>query len=547
MKRNILFAFVLTFLSLGFAQAQTIDNPIVIDSLHKRGFRGLKSIINKTNGEVIGHYVYYRENQNLAIEFMDTELKTYKKEILPIHQQAEINEAVYNGQDLMFTVINRNGTRKAGQGAYSATMTFYTYSIEGNQLGTRSMSYSVVGNVDLAIYPCVSDATFYIVSPTGNAFTIEKVSNSFQTIWNKNFVPAKGVTSFEAVFSGNDRLVVVARNRPKWISKKAYAELICFNDQTGEELFKTNLYDDELTAMPSQILIDEDQNIVAAGEYFKGHKERNVNSAGIFIKKVSPTGEDLVYNKQSWKDGIQKQLKKTKATISFKNKVLFHEMVLSPDGGYQVIGETFSASQLAGVAGAGDSQVAQMQRLKVFTQAAISGRYIGYLDLDYSPGTLTIQDFVIFNFDKDLNLTNVNKIAKPNYTKIYTYAPYDMIGGLKKAKIVADFGFFDYSFTQQTADGDAKVLVYNAAYSKKPHMGVVKIEDGVPSETKQIHFKELSGKKGSGKRGQTGCAPSLPGKMVVYYFVKNEKDENGKKKKGKTTGKVYMYLQDIVL
>lgn len=551
MKKKILALLFIGLMALTNVFAQTAENPKVINNLHKRGFRGLKSITNKTTGEIIGHYIFYRENSNLAIEFLDTELNTYAIEILPVDDQAEINEVIYNGQDLMFSVIERNGTRKATLLSYFTSMKFFTYSIEGKQLGTRSTSYSVVGDVDLSIFPCVSDGTFYIITPTGSAFTVEKVTNSFQTVWTKNMMPSQGVSSCEAAFAGNDRLVLVVRNRESWLSKKVTTELVCFSDSDGDKLFSSSLYDNDITAMPSQIIIDKDYNILASGEYFKGKKERNVKSAGIFIKKISSTGEDIVYNRQSWKDGIQKQLKKTKASLSFKNKVLFHSMVLSPGGGYQVIGETFSTSRMGSFLGMLDSDdfpflqaIAQIQRLKVFTTAIVSGRFIGFPDPDYSPSTLTIQDLVVFNFDKELNLIDVNKIAK-NYTKVYTYAPYDLYGGLKKAKILADFGFFDFAFTQKAADGENEYLVYNAAYSNKPHMGVVSIENGVPNQTKQIMFKDISGSRNSGKRGLTGCAPSVPGKMVIYYFIKNEKDENGEKKDKDSSGSVYYYLEDL--
>jgi hypothetical protein len=544
---------------------QTAENPIIVENIHKYGFRGVKSIVNKTSGQVIGHYLFYREGGSLCIEFLSTDLSPVTKERLPISADTEINEAVFNGSDIMFTAVTRHGAEWFSEISYNATVYIYTYTPQGEKLGSKSLSYTVSGNIDLAIYPGQADGSFYIVCPTSSSFYVEKLDRSLKTIWRKDMRHGSGYASCEAVFPGQDRLALVVKRKPKLMSKVAAAHLVCLDDITGNELFDTPLNDKKHTAIPSQVLIDADKNIVAAGDYYRGRKERSIKSKGIAVRKISPIGEDIYFSLYKWRRNIKRQMRKSKATLSLNNKVLFHSLEAAPGGGYRLIGESFSTSQVGGVIGnldRGPSAIiasqsengqlvydimnlaAQAQRLKAFITAAASGRYIGYAHPIFSPGTLTVQDLVIFNFADDLSLRRISKIDKPNFTKVFTYHPFDLYGGLRKAKTVADFGFFDYSFSSSDMYAGQEAIVYSAAFSMKPHIGIVSLENGQPADTKRIYFKELTGKKNAGKWGNAGCAPAADGKILIYYFVSGQ-DEPGNRETSDNTGTLYFYLENL--
>jgi len=544
-----------------YSQTATVERSI--DNVYKHGFRGLKSIVNTTTGEVFGHYLFYRSGSSLVVEFLDLELNTYKKEYLDTGGWTEIKEAVFNGQHLLFSVAKTDDMYYDGFEDYFSSTKLFSYSIDGEQVGRRSVNYFVGKGVEMSVYPGNSDDSFYIIVPMKNkSFSVEKYTSSLQHVWTKEYRTEKGVATCEAAFTGSDRIALIVRTKDKRTGKRVKANLVCLNDQTGDEMFVTPLNDDKITAIPSQVLIDNDGNVVTVGDYYKGDKERSRKSKGIVMRKISPTGEDIYYNQQKWRRGVKRQMRKSKANVGMNSKVLFQDLVQSADGGYQLIGETFSTSQVGGVIGKLDKGVSTVvaattddniiadiidliafsQRIKVFTTAIVSGRYIGFAYPELSPGCIIIQDFVVFNFDDELNFTSIDKIAKPSQTKVYTYHPYDWYGGLRKAKTVADFGFFDYAFSQQSETDNQKILVYNASYARKPHIGVVRMEKGLPVETKEIYFKKLTGDKGDGKYGLAGCAPSVPGKMVVYYFVGEDTDDETKKK-----GSLYFYLEGIEL
>lgn len=520
------------FLISGISAQETV----VIDNVHKRGFRGVKSIIDKTSKEVVGHYVYYKEGSYMKVKFFDLELNITSGIQLPISGNAEISEAIYNGSDFLF--LTKQSGRSQG----------FIISKKGEKLSSKTLTY--YEKQDMSAFPSSGDDCFYLILPAydglHSGYKVQKVNNQFQIQWEKEFVPDRGYTQVEAAYSYYDKFIVIQRSTPQLIfSRKAFAEMICYDNGDGNVLFKTALYDDEITAIPSQILIDREQNIIAAGEFFKGNKARNTNSKGVFIKKLSPAGDDIAYNKQEWKEGIQKQLRKTKMKISGKNKVYFHSIEETETGGYQLIGETFSTMFTLGELEIGKNDTSIVNAIgtianrKNYVVALASGRYVGVPIADKAPTTITTQDIILFNFDNDCNITEVQKIDKP-YTKVFTYPPYTYLPGLKLSKILADYGFFDFSFCNKPEYSESQVLVYNSLYGRKPHIGIVKISPGTQPYVKKIDFKELTGKKRSGKKGQAGSTISSPGKILVYYFVKK-----GESNTGNYSGEIHMFIKDI--
>lgn len=516
----------------------------VVANIEKKGFRNVQVIENTSTGEVVAYYAYFRERNNIGIAFIDTELNLLNKEILPDDKHAEISDVVFNGKDILVSVFNISRSRisrraqKKGNKPFFVSVSLYAFDMQGNRIGTKQIHHSVIGDGFISIYPSNSDHTFYIVKPENESFELAKVDENLSQKWKSYFIAKRGASHCETVFCSNDMLLLVVKDKPKKLSKTIYTKLVSLNNASGETMFETLLYDDEITAIPSEILLDDDDNIIATGEFFKGKKERNVNSSGIFIKKISPVGEDISYNKQTWKDGIQKQMKGSRLAQVSKSKVLFHAVSPSANGGYQVIGETFSSSRalLRKYIGYG--------KMFKYIKAISSGRYVGQAMYNYFPGSLTTQDFVIFNFDDELSLADVSVINK-DYTKVFTYSPIDMYSGLRKAKSVSSKGFFDYAFMQKSADESQNILVYESRFQKQPYYAVVSFEEGIPSETKKIYLDKIETSEQCIKRKHTGCLKASSGNLLVYYFSKKNLDETGKRIKGRNKGKIYMHYRSL--
>jgi len=144
----------------------------------------------------------------------------------------------------------------------------------------------------------------------------------------------------------------------------------------------------------------------------------------------------------------------------------------------------------------------------------------------------TVMDFIIFNYDEEGKITNINKIAK-DYTKVACYYPYNNYAGLKLAKVVKRFGFFDYAFTTTLPDSKQEVLISRNMVSANPYIGITSIEVGKESETHKIPVKRGTAKMTSSKAASfIGVIKSKPGYLCIYYYDKKEKT-------------VHLYLEKI--
>ena len=158
----------------------------------------------------------------------------------------------------------------------------------------------------------------------------------------------------------------------------------------------------------------------------------------------------------------------------------------------------------------------------------VTGRYIGNISRHESRDYLaafTIQDFVVFSYDKDGSLINLNVISKP-YTKITVYSPLSSVSGLRLAKMVQSYGFFDYAFTTKSPTTKEPYIVSSHFLKKNPYIGITSINWDKVSETRKIMMD-----KKTIKGGGVGVMPGNNGKFGVYIYSKKEK-------------KVIIYLED---
>ena len=556
--------------------AQDEEKPTVdIDSVNIKGFRGVKSIFDKTTNEVIQHYVYFDNGSSLEVIFLDLDLQITKRLPLPL-ATGDIQEAVFNGETILFYTITNGFDWVGNSGTDRANIQYYTVSLDGEILGQFGSSFVATedGKTQPYVVPSEIDNGFYLLNPSRNedvwipnkgfvGYNVTKVDAQFETQWTKGSFPIKKKEGImlQTAESGFDRLVIIESKMANWLTNKMTGtELVCLDGNNGDELYRAALFSDAFTSLPSQIDIDIDGNINLGGEYFKGAKTKNVNSTGIFVTKLDPSGQELSVNRSSWKDGIQKQLKRGSFSFSGKNKVLFHDIVSTEDGGFQLIGESFSKKQTLGknsmlgaLANAALSEVAGDDAadavsgavdIKNFIIAIVSGRFIGFPDPEETPTILTVQEMMLFDYDENLELTEVRRVEKP-YTKVYSYPPYTGTGGLTLAKIMKGYGFFDYSFVSYDEESGKQTMVYNSMMSKRPSMGMVDIEKGseaVPREFVVKNLKKYGGfdeeaeevedgnKDEDGKKlkfSNTGIAQANEGKVVIYYIEKRKKEKTG--------------------
>jgi hypothetical protein len=514
MRKNFLLAAAFALVSsLSFAQ------QVQITGVRKNEFRGVKEIENK------GYYTFYVNEKagkgmvEFMLEIYDQDLNIIKKTPILITKSSIMIDGEFNGKDFLFAFADYSKKEN----------TFATIDINGNivkQEVRKNKKSATAGTT--AVYPSMDGDGFFITQAVKEkkwGYSIEKVDRNMSQLWEKTVTNEKGFVGIEAAEANNGKLVLVTAERPSALSNKVFGKIVCFNGTSGKLNFEQPLYDGARTGIPSSFLIDKAGNVITAGMYFDGEKWDNTDSDGIFFMKLSPEGKKVAYSTTDWDNGIQKLLKSTsrKFSIGSKPKVLFHEIVESNTGDYQVISETFRKTVKAGT---------------VLAAMASSGG----TNRQPAPMGFTVMDYIIFNYGQNGEVKDINKIEKP-YKSDYVDGRIAQMGGVSLAYYMKKQKMFTYEFMTLLPESNLPVIVYtnydDAGISKgKPYVGITSIQSGKESKTTKIAMSKKIGLKNLSNTGvpfaissdpgdgKSGAIRSKPGYVCMYYYDKKTKTIN---------------------
>jgi hypothetical protein len=503
--KKIIFLILLSVVSIPSAMTQQVE----ISGVRNREFRGVQAILDP-NGEATGYFTFYvnekvgRGMVEFNLEIFNLELERIRRTPIQITKRSVLLGGEFNGNDFLFAFAD-----------YGKKLnTFITMNRMGEiikQEEQKNRKLATAGSTQ--VFPDQEGDGFYVTRTIKEkrwGFSIEKVDRDLRQVWEKTFTRNRGVTGVSSVETGRGKVIAITSERPNTATRKIISKLVCMSSEDGSLLFEYDMNDGEDTGVPTAFLIDNEQNIVTSGMYFQGIRTDQANSDGIFFLKLSPSGKRLAYSKIDWENGIQETLKATsrKFSIGSKPKVIFHEIVQSPDGAYQTVAETFRKTVKAGT-------------------------ILGLLGNANEPPPMgfTVMDMIVFNFTNDGKPIDINKIEKP-YKSIYIDGSIASVGGVALANYVKRFGMFTFNFCTVLPESGKQVVVYTnfdnkGASTGKPYVGVTSIEIGEESETNKIPLAKklasfLSG--GDPDGDMTGALKSHPGKVCIYYF--NRKARN---------------------
>ena len=505
-------------------------------------------MIDPETQEVDGYYAYYSyfDNNDWTVKVWsyNDQLTQIHEFVLPKMGIWALGEPVYNGNHLLFYT---SGKYEIGKN--NIQYTFYSIDpIGGGEPARRDLRSHADSRVSMMVLPSEVDDGFFMVMPWEEnevkklagqyCYYLMKLDAGLKDIWSRQMLPPKDLKGWLAqeAFAAYDRVMVV-QNTYTYTKLIKSPELLCFDSQNGDLLYRLNLYDEDRLQVPSEITILEDGTSILVGEYFEGARVKGSNSTGMMVSQLDASGERTAYNFSSWSDGIQKQMKKSDFAITGKNKIIVQDVIRSEDGGFQVVGESFSRRRKSAKS---PDRAASAVNVSIIN-AVQEGRYFGNHKSPYEnpsangPSVLMVQDLIVFDYDQGLELTNVNQIEK-DYTKLYAFAPYPSYAGLKLGKVANQLGYMDFGFTQYDSESGAQQLVYNSLRGSQRHIGIVNIEKGTDGDAKRILLSQLENNTPGTYIGKIGTAKGNNAKVLVYYAVHTE---------GSKTATIKMYLEDL--
>lgn len=459
MKKYLLLFALLLWKSVSYAQI------LEFNDISQRDFNGVFPIQDQKEN-IMGYYTYYEVEKSgkgmrlYEFSFTDKNLSQVKKYSLSIHKNAEINTVVFNDNYLLISYDDIKNKK----------IVFTTINTDGEKIGYKEYEVAKRKNVEGDFYPSEGDG-FYLVKPNivkgRTGYIFQKYDNNLNEMWTQEVMPeAKSKISYlsvEDILVSKDR-IIIAQNTGLSI-KKYRLNIVGFDASTGSQVFDYETYDGTATPVYNAMNFEDNGDILLSGTYEDKEYINDINYDGVYILKLSNEGKKLMFTKVSYKENIQAILKETSRSngIGSKDK-LFLENVIHEGDSYYIIGEMFKKNYQASNLAGGLGKLAQGIR------DAATGKFIGWDNSNSNVPTFTfeIMDYIIIRFDEQGQYIETKPLLKEKYNKVSVLYPYNSMGGLRLARTMSYFGWFDYGFVTRNPIDGKNIIVCSDQSTRKP-------------------------------------------------------------------------------
>lgn len=434
MKR--LFTAMLCFiLVMGNVNAQ----EITIESPNSRGFSGVKSI----NGEIVfttwfGEKTETKGMANFVLKLYDKDLKEIKTTDIEVTKFSEMASSAFTGKYFMFIFVD----------ALKKTRTTVTLDATGELVQKKveeDVRRALLTEENFPIIHVLNEEEFILLRPMKEkkfGFEIERLDKDLNSKWTKSHIPESGIWKAQDSKVSNGKLYLLREENPTRYSDNYVYSVQCFNVEDGEEVYSTDLVNEDDGGAPAFIRVTASGAVITGGMYFKGSKYDDKNSDGLFFTLISGEGEIKQFTKKTWKsmkDQIAGEF--SSALLGGKTKIMVEDVIKKNDGTYMVICEQFKKANNANLTGSG------------------AGALLGSGGGSSAAGEIgfTVLDFVFFNFDATGNLSSIDVVEKQN-KEARVSGKIASEKGLAIAQYMYGRGFFCY---KELIEKDGKqIIVY---------------------------------------------------------------------------------------
>lgn len=513
MKKYLLLIIFFTWKSVCFSQM------LEFNDISKRDYNGVFTIKDQ-NEKVQGYYTYYEQEKEgkgmrlYEFAFADKNLGNVKKYNISIHKRAEINNIVFNDKYLLISYDDVKNKK----------IIFTTINTDGEKIGYNEYEVAKRKNVEGDFYPAAGDG-FYFVKPNivkgRTGYILVKYDNNLKELWTKEVMPdAKSKVRYlhpEDILV-SDNLLIIAQNTGLSV-KKYQLNILGFDAASGSKTFDYETYDGTATPVYNAMKFEDNGDILVSGTYENKDYINDINYDGVYILKLSNEGKKLMFTKVDYKENIQEILKATSRSngIGSKDKIFLEDVIHEGDS-YYIIGEMFKKNyQAANLGGA----FALAQGIR----DAVTGKYIGYHNSNSNAPTYTLEimDYILIRFDEQGNYVETKPLLKEKYNKISVLYPYNLMGGLRIARTMRYFGWFDYAFvTKNPADG--KNIIICADQSKnKPEVYFYELDNQFRKSNVNLKQRAKVILDEDAKVNYFRVLENQENKMVVVYYQRKLK------------------------
>lgn len=428
---------IFLLLTLIFASINLFSQSASIDDILNFRLKDTGSMYDQNN-DVDGYYFFYevdklkKGDREFMIRILDKNLNLIAAKTLVANKSSTLISSSFNNKEIAFIFLNIK----------EKTLRFLTYNNKGEinsdetkEISRKEMNWYIqmasMGFTEV-LFPIENKG--FITSTTtdtkGIGYDLNYFSsNKGESSWNYSTPENDSqVYSFVALQSNDKFIVGYELNRKSKFSTKLEMSLVVYEIATGKQIAKKLYSREKNPRLITNSFINEDGSIVILGEFFKDKDDIfKDKSQGLFVEVINEKGEVLKDKTISWTGELFKKLKEANDDAKNNSLVYFHDIVKSKSGEYFAIGEmyrrTVSAAGVVGAALGGGNNITQ----------------------------LTITDAVIYTFDKDFNLKdlNVTKKSKSRAPSITDFGSPQL-----NAHVLKAYGAFDFVNVQNDVNNN---------------------------------------------------------------------------------------------
>lgn len=399
-----------------------------MENIGKFYLRNSGEILSHENN-VNGYYFFYsldklKKNQReYGIKILDNNLNevAYKKYVA--HKSTILLDSKFNNDALMFAFLNIKEKK----------INLVMYDEKAVQISKKTIELSKKEFQWLSIMNTEENSNVLFSVPN-KGFLYNKIQYNKKVGYSLKFYPSNGKRGWSYNSPPNSKeflfitpievnekyIVLLEMSKPGMLSKKITIKTKILNSDTGK-LILEKAHDPKKPKLITNAFLTKDENLVILGEYFnENDKIFTSKSLGLFTEIININGETISENFSSWEDNLSSKLKSIDEKDNYY--VYFHDIIQTKNGNFYAIGEKYKRTASAG----GITRAVLSKGQNTTTQ-------------------LTITDALIFEFDSDFKIKNIN-IFKKGTSRVPSLT--DFGSPQLNAHALATLGAFDYEYTQ---------------------------------------------------------------------------------------------------
>jgi len=481
-------------------------------------FNDIKKVKLRNMGPIIkdnvvqGYYMFYlydkvsKGNRMYKLQLLDANLDKIATKTITAGKYLILQSASYNNEEIMLKFLDVK-TKIVSFRRYDATGDYKgqkTYTLENRyELALFDQGDGDLENITL--FPADGNGFVDYHTTKGKKFGYEinfYPSNSEIKSWKKAMDPNSKYTEAAMFLAANDEMVVsTIAKRKNALSKDPEYFIQGLDINTGKELFEKTLEDNKYALQVISGFKNETTgNVEVTGFYYgKDDKTFKAASKGVFFFVLDNKGDPISRKYISWKADVSKVLPSNdRGKLNDIGYMFFHRVIRTKDGKIFAIAEQYN---------------------KVADGMGIAAMALSSGDTG-SATKLAVENFYIFEFDKDFNLVDVEVVEKFKSSFSFPNAAYSFLSPQIMAQVANTYGGFDYLFTQNYADRPMFMVGYLDYERRKKEKNMIVFgaatHDGEEYTTDKIN---LDTKKGEYIRVMQG----KPGHILISEYIAKEK------------------------